>query len=59
MSQPGPSETSSTRRVRIPSRFRSDSTDSSESEQSDTVCQQCHQREPPGCDDMNVFWIDW
>ena len=34
------------------------STDDSDGDQSDTVCTRCNRREPEGCQDDNVFWVD-
>ena len=47
------------RKVRLPARFkRSDDTvESSDGNESDTVCEKCLKREPDGCNERNVFWI--
>ena len=56
--QPGPSKRAK-RSARMPSRFRTEDTDSdSDGYELDTVCEHCHQREPEGCNDKNVFWVD-
>ena len=52
-----PSTSTGHRSVGLPARFRDDS-ESSDGGESDTVCEQCHQREPEGFDGVNVFWID-
>ena len=44
----------------MPSRFKTsdDPVDFSDGDESDTVCEKCHKRNPDGCGDGHIFWID-
>lgn len=42
----------------MPSRYRVDDEDESDGNESDTVCACCQKREPEGCDEEPVFWVD-
>ena len=50
----------SSRRIQVPARYRYDESDSESSDgnESDTICDECQSRDPVGYDGRNIFWIN-